>query len=51
MSKRAKTITLILTSITRCLQQQQDLVIVEMLQGIDVVDNVWIEVALAGETW
>jgi hypothetical protein len=47
VSQRANKITSILTSITRCLQQQQDLVIVEMLQGIDVIDNVWIEVALA----
>lgn len=49
MSKRADVVARILTSIARCLQQKQNLVIVEMFQGVDVIDDLWIEGALARE--
>lgn len=39
-----------LTSVTRCLEQQQDLVVVEMFEGIDMVNDLRREVAMARET-
>jgi hypothetical protein len=40
----------ILTAGTRCLQQHENLLIIEMLEAVDVVDDGWSEEALAGQT-
>lgn len=50
MSERAAEPATILTSIARGLQQQQDLLVIEMFQGVDVIDDLRSEEAVARVT-
>jgi hypothetical protein len=51
VSGRADQEVSIQTSIARCLQHQQNLVVIEMFEGIDVINDLRIKGALARVSW